>query len=323
MPSTPPSTPPSVPTPDLSLNFPLDPTPSPPPSFNEIIDGSGFVIQNTQFTDASGVEHTESTFTTTDASSDVQIMQDLSSNVVAYYDNTANTATSAVLDQIKLYASEISCSQFQGKGTIDDYAEIFNAASRIANESKQMKLDVDIEGFNEFSNAADQLSELFTSFIVKLDNVSIIDDLAFLTSVANALQKISNLSKIFGKFKQTIIATSTVELPKSTHDTRVILESVVSNVNCAMKYVSHFVDASFAAPSAADLSAEEKGIIQKAVQNIDNWNTLCEQGVTIAMSNNPDIKYIKSASNQLKQTTLSLNAATNQLKTKLAKFKIQ
>jgi hypothetical protein len=253
----------------------------------------------------------------------VQITQDLSSSVVAYYDDSTDASANAILDQIKFYASEISCSKFQGKGTIDDYAEIFDAASRIANESKQMQLDVDVAGFNEFADAADQLSQLFTSFIVKLQTVSIIDDLNFLTSVSIALKKIWDLSKIFGKFKETILATSTIELPKSTHDARVILESVVGNVNCAMKYVSHFVDASFSAPSEADLSAVEKGIIKNAVQTIENWNVLCEQGVTIAMSNNPDIQYIKNASTQLKQTTLTLTAATNQLKGKLSKFHIR
>jgi hypothetical protein len=246
----------------------------------------------------------------------------LRSIVGTYYDNSTDSSANAVLNQIKFYASEISCSQFQGKGTIEDYTEIFDAASRIANESKQIQLDVDIEGFNEFADAADQLSKLFTSFIVKLQNVSIIDDLAFLTSVSIALEKIWNLSKVFGKFKETILATSTIELPKSTHDTRVVLEGVVSNVNCAMKYVSHFVDASFSAPPNSDLSDEEKGILKSAVQTIDNWNVLCEQGVTIAMANNPDIQYIKQASAQLKNTTQTLVSATNQLKSKLSKIKV-
>ena len=330
-----------VPPSDSSFNIPINPITNPvtippvtvppvtvppvtvPPVIDQIIDGSGYVIENAQFADASGNEHTVTTFITTDPSSDVQITEDLSGVVIAYYDDTTDASTNAILDQIKFYASEISCSKFQGKGTIDDYAEIFDAASRIANESKQMHLDVDIEGFNEFATAADQLSELFSSFIVKLQNVSIIDDLAFLTSVSIALKKIWNLSKIFGKFKETILATSTIELPKSAHDARVVLEGVMSNVNCAMKYVSHFVDASFAAPSAADLSEEEKGIIHNAVKTIDSWNVLCEQGVTIAMANNPDIQYIKTASEQLKQTTQTLVSATNQLKTKLSKFHIR
>ena len=305
-------------------------TPSTPPSNSTplVVDTSnvdveqGYTVTTTQGQDASGTEITHVTFVTTDPSSDIQVTQDLSGSVVAYYDNSSNSATNTILNEIKLYASKIQCTDFQGKGTIDDYTELFNAASKIANESKQMQLDVDIEGFNEFANAADDLSKLFSSFIVKLENVSIIDDTAFLTAVASALQKIWNLSEVFGKFKQTILATSSIQIPKSAHDTTVVLENVVGQINCAMKYISHFVDSTVVVPDSANLSQEETNIIQNAVTTIDHWNTLCEQGVSIAMANNPDIQYIKTASDQLKQTSSTLKTATSALRQKLAGFNI-
>lgn len=313
---SPPPSRPSTPTPtsDPSRSLTLD--------LSNTIVGNGFVVTNEQGQDASGNEITHTTFTTTDPTSDAQITEDLSGAVVSYYDDTTDSQTASVLSEIQLYASKIKCEDFHGKGTIDDYSALFNAAAKIANESKQMQLDVDIEGFNEFANAADDLAKLFTSFIVKLENVSIINDTAFLASVAAALKKIWNLSEVFGKFKETILATSSVQLPKSAHDTKLVLESVVGQVNCAMKYISHFVDSSFAAPASADLSAVEKGIIDKAVSTIDSWNTLCEQGVSIAMSNNPDIQYIKQASDQLKTTTSTLVNATNALKLKLAGYNL-
>jgi hypothetical protein len=288
---------------------------------NTII-GDGYVVQNTQGTDSSGNEITNTTFETTDSLVDFQVFEDLSGIVEAYYDNTGETDTALVLKDIQDYGSKIQCSDFHGKGTIDDYAQLFQAAAKIANETKQMQLDIDIDGFNEFADAADELSKLFTSFIVKLENVSIIDDMVFLRSVSAALKKIWNLSEVFGKFKQTILATSSVQLPKSTHDTKVVLESVIGNVNCAMKYISHFVDASSVAPEDANLSPTEKGVIDAAVATIDNWNVLCEQGVSIAMSNNPDIQYIKTATDQLKNTTNTLKTATNQLKFKLAGYRL-
>jgi len=52
------------------------------------------------------------------------------------------------------------------------------------------------------------------------------------------------------------------------------------------------------------------------------WNILCEHGVSIAMSENVDVKYIQQASNELKQTTNNLKSATNNLKSKLASFNI-
>lgn len=292
------------------------------PTLNQTIVGTGFVVTNTQGPDASGNEITHTTFDTTDPAIDFQVDENLTGVVEAYYDNTNETATAQVLQEIELYASRIQCSDFHGKGTIDDYAQLFNAAAKIANESKQMQLDIDIDGFNEFADAADELSKLFTSFIVKLESVSIIDDMNFLRAVSEALRKIWNLSEVFGRFKQTILATSSIQLPKSAHETKIVLESVMANVNCAMKYISHFVDASFAAPPEADLSQDEKNVITAAVSTIDNWNVLCEQGVSIAMSNNPDIQYITNASNQLKTTTSTLKSATDRLKNKLASYNI-
>ena len=324
MPNTPPSTPPSTPTTNANSNANSN-NPSPVPSaltLDQTVVGDGFVVHNTQGVDASGNEITLTTFDTTDPEVDFQVEADLTGQVEAYYDNTHETDTAQVLAEIQLYGSRIQCSDFHGKGTIEDYSQLFNAAAKIANESKQMQLDVDIDGFNEFADAADELSKLFTSFIVKLENVSIIDDMAFLRAVSVALKKIWNLSEVFGKFKQTILATSTIQIPKSTHDTKTVLESVIGNVNCAMKYISHFVDSSSPAPVDANLSTEEKGVIDAAVSTIDSWNVLCEQGVSIAMSNNPDIKYIKTASDQMKNTTQTLKNATNALKTKLASYAI-
>jgi hypothetical protein len=292
----------------------------PPPSSPPTTPRVGFNANTSQYTDASGTVITHSTFETIDTTSDIQITQDLSGSALTFYDDTAHTA---ILDQIRVYAGQINCSDFHGKGTIDDYTQLFTAASQIANETKQMSLDVDIAGFNEFADAADQLSALFTSFIVKMESVSIIDDTAFLIAIADAMRRIANLSDVFGKFKKTILATSTVSLPKSAHETRVVVESVMAELHCAMEYINHFVDSSVAAPPTADLSAEEQAIIQNATATINNWNILCDQGVTIAMANHPDIQYIQNANADLKNTTGALVSATNKLKNKLALFGIR
>ena len=311
--NSPPTSPVNVPSSDPSSNVIV----------SNVVNDNGFVVTNQQYSDASGTVYTETQFDTVDVTSDVQITQDLSGIAFEYYDDTGDTGKAAILAQIKTYADQIQCTNFQGKGTIDDYTELFQAAAKIANESSQMQLDVDIEGFNQFASAADDLSALFTSFIVKLENVSIIDDTAFLTAVSNALCKISNLAKVFGKFKETILATSTVELPKSAHDAKVLLQQVVGQVNCAMTYITHFVDSSIPAPETANLSTEEQNIISGAITTIDNWNILCDQGVSIAMATNPDIKYITESSNLLKQKAQTLTNATALLKSKLTAFNIR
>jgi hypothetical protein len=291
---------------------------------NETITQPGFVITNQEGLTASGDFAAYTTFDTVDASSDIQVQERLVENVNTYDNISNNSENSQLLSQIKDYASKIQCSDFHGKGTIDDYTALFNAASRIANETKSITLDVDIDGFNEFSQAADDLSALFTSFIVKLQNVNIINDSAFLTAIVNALKKIYNLSEVFGRFKQTIFSTTTIQFPKSSHETKLVLEGVMDEIRCAMRYVGHFVapDLSGGAPVDADLSVQEKNIISEAVATIDNWNVICEHGISIAMENNPDVIYITQASNELKQTTNDLKRATSILRNKFASFQL-
>lgn len=280
-----------------------------------LVGGDGWASDITQTVDASGTVNTEADFITTAVDSDVQITEDLSGQAFTYYEDTSSNA---LVVQIKDYASRIQCTDFQGKGTIDDYSVLFEAASKIANETAHMQLDVDVEGFNEFAAAAEDLSSLFNGFILKLQNINIIDDTAFLQSVLNALEKIWQLSETFGRFKQTILATSQIQLPVSAHETKLAIEGVVGQLNCAMKYINHFVDASYSAPETANLSETEQSIIDNAVATIENWNVLCTQGVSIAMSSNPDIMFIQSANDTLKQNTSVLTGATAKLRQKLS-----
>ena len=291
-------------------------------TMNQTVNGTGFQIVTEQGTTLDGSNITHVTFTTLDPSSDIQISENLTEVVSVYNDMTPSSPAELLVNQIKLYASEINCSNFQGKGTVDDYTELFVAASKIANETKQMQLDVDIEGFNEFAQAADDLSALFTSFIVRLESINIINDIDFLTSISIALGKIVNLSKVFAQFKTTILATSTFQLPKSAHDTATVLHEVMDELTCAMGYIKYFVDPSSSAivPLNSELSEEEQNIINSATATIDNWSIICDQGVSVAMNNNPDIQYISHASDQLKSTTGQLKTMTQTLRSKFSAF---
>lgn len=259
-------------------------------------------------------EETHVTFETIDRNNEVVIDEDLKEVVTSYYENSTNEL---LMNEIKQYAQEIQCTDFHGKGSIDDYSQLFMAASKIANDTRQMTLDIDIEGFNEFGNAAEELSNLFSNFIIKLQNVSIINDTIFLQSIANALKKIVNLSNTFGHFKETILATSTIHIPKSTYDTKILLDQVNSELNCALNYINYFVDSSSPKPSNAELSINDKNIINKAVNVIDNWRSLCDQGIAIALTNNSEINVIKSINNNLSIKTNKIKLATNILKNKL------
>jgi len=286
--------------------------------------GIGYEITNQEGTGTDGTIIDRVTFDTTlPALYDPDIHENLSQYVETYDDEfDPSGQTIALVNQIKSYAAQIQCEDFHGKGTIEDYTTLFQAAGRIATETKHMELNVDIEGFNQFADAADELSQLFTGFITKLQNVNIINDISFLTAISIALGKIVNLSNIFGKFKETVFATTVIQIPKSAHETKIVIEDVMGEINCAMKYINYFVSPTDASLNGAALSAEEKNIINKSVETIDTWNNLCEHGVSIAMSDNVDVKYIQQASNELKHTTNSLKSATNTLKSKLASYNI-
>lgn len=272
-------------------------------------ESSGVLITNKTEIDASGNRISTTTLTTLDPSANLQVSETLQ-NVISTYNDETPDLNENILNQIKDYASQIQCSKFHGNGTIDDYTELFTAASQIANESKQMQLTVDVEGFNEFAVAADQLSSLFNGFIVKLQKVNIINDAVFLSSILDALKKIVNLSNTFGKFKEAIIATSLIQIPQSCHDTSVILQDVMSEINCAMDCINYFVNPTECnVPDGALLDTTERKVINSAVNTINQWNTLCESGVNIALSNNDDIKNIAAINNSLKIKTSGLNNA--------------
>lgn len=261
----------------------------------------------------------ETTFISTEPDKyDPNITENLSQ--VINVNGDVSDANNALLIQIKDYANKINCSDFHGKGTIDDYSELFRAASKIANESKQIQLDVDVEGFDEFSQAADDLSKLFENFTLRLQNINIINDSAFLISIVNALEKIWKLSETFGKFKQTILATTTIQFPKTAHETALVLNNVMDEINCAMNYINNFVSPSEEILIHSELSTEEKNIISKAVDTIENWNVVCEHGITIAMNNNEDLKSIKQNNDSLKNSATILRNATTNLRNKLNSY---
>lgn len=296
--------------------------PTTSPEVHQDIVGDGYRVEHDLELQQDGSVRNTTTFETTDPTADPQITQDLTGTALTYYDDAHHAETQSVLNEIKDYASKIKCEDFQGKGTIDDYNVLFEAASKIATDAKQIELSVDTEGFNEFSQAADELANLFQSFITRLESVSLINDLNFLRAISNALERIWNLSEVFGRFKQTIIATSTVSLPKSAQEASQIIQDVMSEVNCSFRYINHFVDPTTDAPAGSELSDQEKGIIQNAVSAIDTWTMLSNQGMTIAMENNPSIKGIKEVNTSLKAKVADIRSAATKLRTKLQQYNV-
>lgn len=228
------------------------------------------------------------------------------------YDDDS-VANAELLLKIKQYADEIKCSDFHGKGTIEDYKSLFQAAGKIANEVKRVEMDIDIEGFKDFGQAADDLSALFESFTIKLQNLTIVDDTAFLNAVASSLAKIVNLSNVFGRFKRTVTATATIKLPRAVQDTASAVAAVIDEVSCAMGYISYFVDPSTTGklPNAELCDTDKKDM----EQTVNFINTFQQQTVCL---DNDDIVYIKQANTDFKIKTATLKKLTVSLRSKIA-----
>jgi hypothetical protein len=275
-------------------------------------DLSEFTIIETGLT----IEGTSSGITLTTYSPVIpEIKEILNMSVQEIEDCSSNS----VLDQIKYYAGQIHCSEFHGKGTVEDYSVLFDAASRIVNETRQVQLDIDVEGFNEFSRAADELGQLFENFTIRLQNVNIIDDSAFLQSILTALIKIDQLSNKFGKFKETILATSTIQLPCSVGETKAAIEDVTGEINCAMRYINHFVSPNGSLVDS-ELSAADKNAITRAAATLDAWGDICEQGVSITMGHNADVMYIKQANDVFRQQATVLRSSTLNLRNRYSSY---
>jgi hypothetical protein len=313
-PIIPPIVPPTVPPILPPILPPTVPVTVPPtvPLVSEV--GPGYVIDvSTNIV----TNETDVIFTTGDPNLYVpQIYQDLDQNIV-FTDGNED-----ILNQIKACAIEIKCEDFHGKGSIDDYAELFMAASQIANQTNTIALDINIDGFNEFATAADELSALFQNFTTKLQKVNIINDTAFLNSILIALRKIVNLSNNFAKFKETILLTNTIDIPKSISSTAIAINQVSDEIDCAMQYITNF-----ATPdptlTKGKLSYADKLIIQKATTTINSWNSIVSNGVSVTMANNTDIQYITNQNQLYFTRTSQLKTASNAIKNKFAFYNLK
>ena len=287
-------------------------------SFTSSISGGFEIIQETAVLPDGTIIYQQVGFTV-DPSSDIQITQDFSAIIQIYNDET-DPSLNAIMQEISQYAANINCTNFQGKGSIDDYAELFTVASNLAREAKQTTLVIDISGFYEFGKAADELSNVFQQYIVKLENINVVNDMEFLKAITASLKKISHLADIFGKFKETILATSIVEIPKSLEDTRLILDGVMSEVDCAMKYVQHFIcpenDISMCAGSS--LSPEEKALIAAAIATIQDWDNKYSKNLQGILSENADVKFIAEANQIIANTAKLLKNSTAVFKGKIS-----
>jgi hypothetical protein len=118
-----------------------------------------------------------------------------------------------------------------------------------------------------------------------------------------------------------LLYTSTIKVPKYIKDTRIVMEDVMTDMSCAMKYINHFISPeNNDLCSNAELSEDEKRMIEESIQTISGWDQLYNKGMQIAISENADIKFIEEANKIIQTTSNSLKDATSIFKGKLTYY---
>lgn len=227
-----------------------------------------------------------------------------------------------LINDIKEYASKLNREDFYETGTINDYSQLFESISNMANEYKQLDLNFEIDGFNEFSNTAEQLIDIFESFSRKLQNINIINDTTFLISISIALEKMCKLTESFINFKKTILSLPDIKLPKTICDTTVLLSNVMVDVTCAVNYISHFINPNDTQPLNSEIKLEEKIAIQNAINIINDMNTNMEcYDIKSKLERDEIFKSIIRYNNSIKKSSNILKNATTILKNKIKNYK--
>jgi hypothetical protein len=243
-------------------------------------------------------------------------------NTFQYNDKTNEYDINKQLQyEIREYASRINHKDFYENGTINDYSKLFESVSNMANEYKQIDLQFEINGFNEFSNTADQIINLFESFSKKLQNINIINDTTFLISISNALEKMCKLSESFIMFKKTILTISDVQIPKTVYNTTQILSNVMVDITSAINYICNFIDPSNNKVLNSELKKEDKIAIENAINIINNMKSNIEcSDIKNKLERDEVFKSITRYNNSIKKSSDILKNATFIFKNKINNY---
>lgn len=288
----------------------------------QVIDESGKVINTTQIVTTNGIVST-TTYCGTDGSTTINItdtkltsenikLSEIEKAIVNQYDDNE---TSAILNQINDYASKIEISDFQNKGRIEDYLSLIQNAQNIVNQNKTHNINVDLTQYNNLGSVADELSELFNQLTVNVQQEATIVDKDFLNGLLSTMQKLYNLSNMFGKFKQVMSTELVVNVPKSLSSVENTLQKVSATLASASSYITYFADSSSVTDenviSNSQLAPCDLNNIQQSIDILStsqtNINNLIDERVSTITSNiNLLSSNITSLSNSLSKLKLKI-----------------
>jgi len=214
-----------------------------------------------------------------------------------------DSETLNILNQINDYASKIEILDFKNKGRIEDYLSLIQNAQNMVDQNKTHNVNTDLTQYNNLGVVADELSELFNQLTINIQQKTTIISKDFLNGLLSTMEKLYNLSNVFGKFKKVMTTELVVNVPKSLVNVENTLKKVSDTLTSASNYITYFADSS---------NVTDKDTICNSQLSTNDFNNI-QQSINILSTsqNNMNILIDK----QLSTITTNINSLTNNIST--------
>jgi hypothetical protein len=242
----------------------------------------------------------------------------------------SSTAAQALLDEIALLQSRVSCDKVQHLGAMEDYAELFRTAQEYISEvgpTGSINLVVDTTVLDNFATEAKVYGDMFEEISLQFNRLTTVNDIGALTQVRDALSKIADMYDTIEKFHATITGTSVLQLPESIQDANDSLAAVISSIECSLPYLHYFADGNASVltqdqQTRAALNVEDQAAIDAAVAALGVWLAMVQNEANVTMNGNQYIQDFKAKIASFGALDTSLSSVVSQVQTKLAAWKL-
>lgn len=273
-----------------------------------VLDQVTTTVTTTDYSNDGIIDVTETNVTVLDGNtgdaieSDITILVDNASgsfeSQVTFVQGSEDSK-SLVLEIQKLQ-EKIKCSRFQGKGTMDDYANVFKKIQQYfaAVGDSNVEITIDTENLDNFAEQAKIFSEMFEEILIKFNKVSSVDDSVVLKKIRDDMVTITKMYENIDKFKAIVTGTSSLQIPQTIIDCTEVLNNINSDIACSLSYINYFVDSS--APmnelqlQRSQLSGDDKKALEFFENSIQVWIDMVNNDGTVAMSTNAYVKAFKN-----------------------------
>lgn len=224
----------------------------------------------------------------------VKITQDLTA---ATSDIDISEEAQAVLKDIESYSEDIKAENFAGKGSLEDYQELFQKVCKYSQDLKDTNIDltIDMDKLSDFAESAKALTGFIGSLTLSLRRVVTVSDITFLKDFKEKIYNISLLYKTIGDFQTTIIATANLKVPGSVSKILALLQKITSQINNTMTYMDYFtgIISKEEVDKSAYLTDDSRAALNRAISALDTWKALADAQTSTSLSTDKTVQDLK------------------------------